>query len=165
MVAVLLIGSGCAKENKPVLDPLLERWTEQGPVRGKLSEPGAIAWLGVPFADVTERWTLPKLPRPRTEPLAATNFREPPLQLAGDSLSKPVVGSEDWLYVDFYAPVGAGPDESLPVMFWIYGGGPNERIVPSLRCVKTGCGKWSGRHRDQLPSRPVRMVSPSFHHS
>jgi para-nitrobenzyl esterase len=124
MVAVLLIGSGgCAKENKPVLDPLLERWTEQGPVRGKLSEPGAIAWLGVPFADVTERWTLPKLPRPRTEPLAATNFREPPLQLAGDSLSKPVVGSEDCLYVDIFAPVGAGPDESLPVMFWIYGGG------------------------------------------
>lgn len=106
-----------------MLDPLLERWTEQGPVRGKLSEPGAIAWLGVPFADVTERWTLPKLPRPRTEPLAATNFREPPLQLAGDSLSKPVVGSEDCLYVDIYAPVGAGPDESLPVMFWIYGGG------------------------------------------
>jgi para-nitrobenzyl esterase len=55
--------------------------------------------------------------------LAATNFREPPLQLAGDSLSKPVVGSEDCLYVDIYAPVGAGPDESLPVMFWIYGGG------------------------------------------
>ena len=124
MVAVLLIPSGgCAKENKPVTDPLLERWTEQGPVRGKLSEPGAIAWLGVPFADVTERWTLPKLPRPRTEPLAATNFREPPLQLAGDSLSKPVVGSEDCQYVDIYAPVGAGPDESLPVMFWIYGGG------------------------------------------
>ena len=124
MVAVLLIPSvGCAKENKPVTDPLLERWTEQGPVRGKLSEPGAIAWLGVPFADVTERWTLPKLPRPRTEPLAATNFREPPLQLAGDSLSKRVVGSEDCQYVDIYAPVGAGPDESLPVMFWIYGGG------------------------------------------
>jgi len=106
-----------------VTDPLLERWTEQGPVRGKLSEPGAIAWLGVPFADVTERWTLPKPPRPRTEPLAATNFREPPLQLAGDSLSKAVVGSEDCQYVDIYAPVGAGPDESLPVMFWIYGGG------------------------------------------
>ena len=123
MVAVLLIGSGCAKENKPVLDPLLERWTEQGPVRGKLLEPGAIAWLGVPFADVTARWTLPKLPRPRTEPLAATNFREPPLQLAGDSLSKPAVGSEDSQYVDIYAPVGAGPDESLPVMFWRYGGG------------------------------------------
>ena len=123
MVAVLLVGSGCAKENKPVLDPLLERWTEQGPVRGKLSEPGAIAWLGVPFADVTERWTLPKLPRPRTEPLVVTNFREPPLQLAGDSLSKRVVGSEDCQYVDIYAPVGAGPDESLPVMFWIYGGG------------------------------------------
>ena len=124
MVAVLLIPSGgCAKENKPVTDPLLERWTEQGPVRGKLSEPGAIAWLGVPFADVTERWTLPKPPRPRTEPLAATNFREPPLQLAGDSLSKAVVGSEDCQYVDIYAPVGAGPDESLPVMFWIYGGG------------------------------------------
>ena len=124
MVAVLLIPSGgCAKENKPVTDPLLERWTEQGPVRGKLSEPGAIAWLGVPFADVTERWTLPKLPRPRTEPLVATNFREPPLQLAGDSLSKAVVGSEDCQYVDIYAPVGAGPDESLPVMFWIYGGG------------------------------------------
>ena len=124
MVAVLLIGSGgCAKENKPVLDPLLERWTEQGPVRGKLSEPGAIAWLGVPFADVAERWTLPEPPRPRTEPLAATNFREPPLQLAGGSRSTPIVGSENCLYVDIYAPAGAGPDENLPVMFWIYGGG------------------------------------------
>ena len=124
MVAVLLIGSGgCAKESKPVLDPLLERWTEQGPVRGKLSEPGAIAWLGVPFANVAERWMLPEPPRPRTEPLVATNFREPPLQLAGGSRSTPIVGSEDCLYVDIYAPAVAGPDENLPVMFWIYGGG------------------------------------------
>ena len=93
MVAVLIGSDGCAKENRPVLDPLLERWTEQGPVRGKLLEPGAIAWLGVPFADVAERWTLPEPPRPRTEPLAATNFREPPLQLAGGSRSTPIVGS------------------------------------------------------------------------
>ncbi len=124
MVAVLLIGSGgCAKENKPVLDPLLERWTEQGPVRGKLSEPGAIAWLGVPFANVAERWMLPEPPRPRTEPLVATNFREPPLQLTGGSRSTPIVGSEDCLYVDIYAPAGASPGENLPVMVWIYGGG------------------------------------------
>ena len=124
MVAVLLILSGgCAKKDKPVTDAMLERWTEQGPVSGKISGPGAIAWLGVPFADVAERWMVPKPPRSRAGSLAATNFREPPLQLAGDSRSKPVVGSEDCLYVDIYAPVGADPDARLPVMFWIYGGG------------------------------------------
>ena len=124
MVAVLLILSGgCVKKDKPVTDAMLERWTEQGPVSGKISGPGAIAWLGVPFADVAERWMVPKPPRSRAGSLAATNFREPPLQLAGDSRSKPVVGSEDCLYVDIYAPVGADPDARLPVMFWIYGGG------------------------------------------
>ena len=66
MGSVLLTGiGGCGKESKPVREPLLERATEAGPVKGKISEPGAIAWLGVPFADVTERWTVPKPPRPR----------------------------------------------------------------------------------------------------
>ena len=134
MVAVLLILSGgCAKKDKPVTDAMLERWTEQGPVSGKISGPGAIAWLGVPFADVAERWMVPKPPRSRAGSLAATNFREPPLQLAGDSRSKPVVGSEDCLYVDIYAPVGADPDARLPVMFWIYGGAKRaDRLEPTM---------------------------------
>ena len=124
IVVLLLIGiSGCAHEDDSVTDIVLERSTEEGPVRGKISEFGAVAWLGVPFADVAERWTVPKPPRPRARPLAATNFREPPLQLAGDSRSKLLVGSEDCLYLDIYAPVGVGPDERLPVMFWVYGGG------------------------------------------
>ncbi|GIT39050.1 MAG: hypothetical protein Ct9H300mP8_02460 [Gammaproteobacteria bacterium] len=46
-------------------DLALERRTTEGPVRGKTSEPGAIAWLGVPFADVAERWALPKPPPAR----------------------------------------------------------------------------------------------------
>ena len=120
IVALLLIGiGGCAHEDDSVTDIVLERSTEEGPVRGKISEFGAVAWLGVPFADVAERWTVPKTPRPRTRPLAATNFREPPLQLAGDSRSKLLVGSEDCLYLDIYAPVGVGPGERLPVMFWV----------------------------------------------
>ena len=124
MGSVLLTGiGGCGKESKPVREPLLERATEEGPVKGKISEPGAIAWLGVPFADVAERWTVPKPPRPRAVLLAATSFREPPIQLVGDSRSKPVVGSEDCLYVDIYAPVEASSNQRLPVMFWIYGGG------------------------------------------
>ena len=104
-------------------DLALERRTAEGPVRGKTSEPGAIAWLGVPFADVAERWALPKPPPARGMPLVATNYREPPLQLSGDLRSSTVAGSEDCLYLDIYAPAEADPEESLPVMFWIYGGG------------------------------------------
>ena len=124
IVVLLLIGNvGWAHEDDSVTDLALERRTAEGPVRGKTSEPGAIAWLGVPFADVAERWALPKPPPARGMPLVATNYREPPLQLASDLRSSTVAGSEDCLYLDIYAPAEADPEERLPVMFWIYGGG------------------------------------------
>ena len=124
IVVLLLIGNvGWAHEDDSVTDLALERRTAEGPVRGKTSEPGAIAWLGVPFADVAERWALPKPPPARGMPLVATNYREHPLQMSGDGRSSTVAGSEDCLYLDIYAPAEADPEERLPVMFWIYGGG------------------------------------------
>ena len=69
IVVLLLIGNvGWAHEDDSVTDLALERRTAEGPVRGKTSEPGAIAWLGVPFADVAERWALPKPPPTRGMP-------------------------------------------------------------------------------------------------
>jgi len=45
-----------------------------------------------------------------------------PSNLGGASGSKPFVGTEDCLYLDIFTPKIAS-QESLPVMFWIHGGG------------------------------------------
>ena len=109
------------------------RQTTAGPVVGFVDELNTHGWTGIPFAAPPVgdlRWAAPRLPEPWQEPLQAVTFNNACLQLWGilagtDGELGQVVGSEDCLYLNVWAPAGSSDldSEPLPVMFWIHGGG------------------------------------------
>tara|TARA_B110000503_G_scaffold63792_1_gene100648 strand:- start:28050 stop:29894 length:1845 start_codon:yes stop_codon:yes gene_type:complete len=113
--------------------PDTQRATSTGPITGSIDADNTFAWLGIPFAapPVDElRWRAPQPVHSWKTVREMLAFRDPCVQLSGplDGLpdnSDAVVGSEDCLYLNIWAPrTHSGPDvEKLPVMFWIHGGG------------------------------------------
>ncbi len=115
---------------QPATDTL--RTIGQGELIGLTAANGAHVWRGVPFAASTagdNRWRPPR-------PAPAWQGRRPALESAercaqltnrGDRSEglKPglVVGSEECLALDIYAPGDAQQGKTLPVMVWIHGGG------------------------------------------
>ncbi len=102
----------------------------QGEVIGLVTETGAHAWRGLPFAASTAgdaRWRAPQPAPPWEGRREATRFAERCAQLTTpgdeDEGLKPglLVGSEDCLALDIYAPPDA-EGKALPVMVWIHGG-------------------------------------------
>jgi para-nitrobenzyl esterase len=120
----------------PSADATSRRTLEQGDVIGLTGPYGSHVWRGIPYAarPVDElRWRAPQ-PPPRWEGLrealetgnACPQFAS---VFAGEGRNaKGVIGDEDCLYLDVYAPrlepgeVPAG-ERRLPVMLWIHGGG------------------------------------------
>ena len=106
------------------------RKVDQGEVIGLQAQNGAHVWRGLPFAASTageNRWRAPQ-PAPGWSGLRdATRFADRCAQLTtpGDEEEglKPgiIVGSEDCLALDIYAPADAA-GQALPVMVWIHGG-------------------------------------------
>ena len=113
------------------------RSTNSGPVIGTEGEEGIHIWLGIPYAEPpTEklRWKAPRNVSSWDKVYEAINFASPCVQiqssLTGGGLAKPgdIVGNEDCLYLNIYAPaytINSVPNENnkLPVMVWIHGGG------------------------------------------
>src|SRR5262249_21108334 len=100
--------------------------TQEGAVRGVV-EGDVLVWRGIPYAapPVGERrWRRPEPPEPRADVLQATTFRPVCAQARGH------VGSEDCLYLNISVPAAAH-GRSLPVLFWIHGGGNTGGSGPS----------------------------------
>lgn len=120
-----------APEPAPAADPATLRQIAQGDVVGFTAENGVRVWRGLPFAAPPVgdlRW---RAPRP---PAAWSGVREalapgavcPQLSnvFNADEGYAPgtLLGAEDCLYLDVYAPATADP-ATTPVMVWIHGGG------------------------------------------
>jgi len=94
--------------------------TTEGRVRGEANGQAAI-FRGIPFAAppvVDLRWRAPQPPAARGSTLDASSFAPPCPQWAGTTL----VGSEDCLYLNIWAPLQP-EGERRPVMVFIHGGG------------------------------------------
>jgi para-nitrobenzyl esterase len=120
----------------PVADAESKRTLATGDTVGFVGRYGNHVWLGLPFAKPPTgdlRWRAPRPPEPWTGTREAFAAGSPCPQFAsplGGVEAKPgtVLGSEDCLYLNVYAPrfaAGEVPKGSarLPVMLWIHGGG------------------------------------------
>ena len=111
-----------------VADTTTIRSTTAGEVIGFTGPHGARAWLGMPFAKapVNElRWRAPRPPESSSDVLQALSPENLCPQFAsqisgGETPNGGVVGNEDCLYLNVWAPPNAS---DLPVMYWIHGGG------------------------------------------
>ncbi len=138
-VAITLL-LACGREQAaappPIADADSKRALTSGEVVGFVGPYESHVWLGLPFAKPQTgelRWRAPRPQDPRTGTREALAHGSPCSQFAsrfggigGEAGS--VVGSEDCLYLNVFAPRFTAPDVPkagalLPVMFWIHGGG------------------------------------------
>lgn len=120
--------SSSSPEPRPEPLELTARTLPQGDVIGFQSDIGAHVWRSIPFAAAPIgdlRWRAPRPVEPFEQRYEAVEFGPRCAQITngldeGEGLEPDIlVGSEDCLTLDIYAPPGA---ENLPVMVWIHGG-------------------------------------------
>lgn len=113
------------------LDQATNKQVNNGSLVGFIEENGVHAWFGVPFAEPPVgglRWKAPLPPQNWVNTLPAGASSEACVQYADLLSSEPfsdfgsVIGSEDCLYFNIWAPADTAPG-GAPVMFWIHGGG------------------------------------------
>ncbi len=120
----LVVAMGCGgSETPPEADPATRRTLAQGELVG-FRQDGAHLWLGIPFAEPPVgplRWRAPRPPAAWQGTREALAFGSacPQFDFSGE-----IVGDEDCLTLNVFAPAGHGPgSEPLPVMTFIHGGG------------------------------------------
>jgi para-nitrobenzyl esterase len=142
--AALALGSCGGEAEAPaprVADEVTVRVIDQGEVVGYAAPAAdgatAHAWLGIPFAQAPVgdlRWRAARAPEAWEGQLEALDHPNwcpqytNSLDQAYDLEPGLLVGDEDCLYLNIYAPAFApdavpGEGEALPVMVWIHGGG------------------------------------------
>jgi para-nitrobenzyl esterase len=137
VLAALVLLAACGRAPKeaapPAPDPATLRRVAEGEVVGFTAPNGVAVWRGLPFAAPPVgdlRWRAPRPPAAWNGVREATRAAGVCPQIAnvfnaGEGL-KPgtLLGTEDCLYLDVYAPPGAraGEGDPRPVMVWIHGG-------------------------------------------
>lgn len=117
---------GCASSNQ-TLSNREAVITDTGSVRAYEAEGDVLQWYDIPYAQAPMgelRWRAPKVLNVTDAPIVRSNDPIICPQEAGyvsGVESESAIGSEDCLYLDVTAP--ADVDGTLPVMFWIHGGG------------------------------------------
>ncbi|WP_186758598.1 carboxylesterase/lipase family protein [Echinicola salinicaeni] len=99
---------------------LLQVEVAQGVLQGE-EENGITVFKGVPFAQPPVgalRWKAPQPPVSWEGIREATSYAPSPYQPGNPASGK----SEDCLYLNIWTPANS-PEDNLPVMVWIYGGG------------------------------------------
>lgn len=107
------------------------RDTVSGPVVGGISPSGAQVWLGIPYAAPPVgdlRWRAPVSPKRWVRGRESLSFGSVCPQFASalsasSEESGTLIGSEDCLSLNVFAPAGITTDAALPVMVFIHGGG------------------------------------------
>ena len=115
--------------------------TDRGPVQGTTSN-GTWAYFAIPYAAPPVgalRWQAPQPPACWSTPLAATTFGSECVQL--DAGATKVVGAEDCLTLNVWAPSGATPSSALPVLFFVHGGG---NVQGSASETRSGVALYDG---------------------
>ena len=134
---ILLFASFLTACSEQSITPKSDATTLRSPAAGQAvgfeSEHGAHVWRGLPFAESPTgdlRWRAPKPLAAWSGIKEALNYAsacaQPVSQIGGTSSDGNVSGQEDCLYLDIYAPPMSGEsaaNATLPVMFWIHGGG------------------------------------------
>ena len=126
MALVLVLACSPRSETETSSDQLRVD-TTSGPVVAEIDDT-VKTWRDIPYAQppVNDlRWRAPR-PVESSSSEIVTRDTVACLQIASDVGGVPgegVVGTEDCLYLDITAPALPQSDESLPVMFWIHGGG------------------------------------------
>jgi para-nitrobenzyl esterase len=149
-----------------VAEPGTLRDTDTGPVFGGYSAAGALAWLGIPYAAAPvgdARWRAPRAPAAWASPRQSTSFGPVCPQYASrlSGLSAEpgsLIGAEDCLSLNVFAPVGMDEGAALPVMVFIHGGGNTIGSARSLRCLGFCTGAGCGDGHAQLPYRGARLA-------
>ena len=114
---------------KQFRDETTYRYTRHGDVVGFIDQYGARSWQGIPYAKPPVddlRWKSPQAPEHSYDLLETLLPGSPCTQFsrtnveAVNTTSPGLVGSEDCLFLNIWAPPNA---VDLPVMVWIHGGG------------------------------------------
>jgi para-nitrobenzyl esterase len=131
-VITLTACGGSSSSGNLQIDNSTRRTLDQGNLVGTRGRENTLAWYGIPYAESPTgelRWRAPRSHSGWHGELTAINFRHRCTQYAADmdehGESGDLVGSEDCLYLNVWAPseVSADKTNKLPVMLWIHGGG------------------------------------------
>ncbi|MCE7988551.1 MAG: hypothetical protein DYG89_45920 [Caldilinea sp. CFX5] len=98
---------------------------DAGPIEGAIAD-DVLVFKGIPYAASpigALRWRAPQPVPPWPDVRPATAFGNDCMQAPGEAEPIQTTPDEDCLFVNVWRPAQGTPDDTLPVLAWIHGGG------------------------------------------